>query len=1333
MKSVVNRGILFWAVLVLTTGCSGGFDATQFNASESVSEAKEARGSLKILSPKAGSFFGASVIVAGGCVSRFDVQLTGDMETKKVPCEGGLFSVSVALSNNDGLIQIEASQPELNSKYIVATSFFKDTVAPEVQLVEPAELSEHSSTVVVSGFCEPGIETSAELSGEIYELDCVDNKFLATVPLNGPDGDYEIAISQTDKAGNKSRKGRGIKKDTTPPLIQVNSPVAGSEVATSSVRIEGTCERDFAIVISGDVTSSQSLNCSKGQFVTDINLSGGEGSKNLQLTHTDRAKNVTTINYALVLKRPVNPDPAPVVKITSPTSGEVVTSSSLGVQGTCSNGLSVELSGGGLKGSQSVSCSNGMFQATVVFSAGDGNKNFSARQVNSDGLSGSGSISVTVDTTAPVLIMTSPKAGDIVGIAANIQGTCEGNRNVTVSGDIKSTAMAACQFGVFQTSVTFSSGDGSKNLVAEQTDSAGNTGRATVLVVKDSRAPSLTFTSPAALSTFVDSQLEVKGACESNLAVVLSGQGLVTGMQVNCASSVFSATVNITDGLGFKDIVATQTDAAGNTVSSTLRVERIESPPTMSGLELYNTYCLACHGAIPNSQKMDATVAHIEGAINSIGAMRGLSTLTTAEITRISEALATPTTDPDDSVPGDPQPEIPGETYLPVAQPYQCVPGSEGTAFTSSRRLSKEELVTTYKALFGIGYFSTPERNAVFDILPNEDAAQRVEAFNNDFGNVDLMYFLADSLTQGYFSNSTRVSTLLPGCAGTFNQTQCVDSVLAFAKRGYRRPLQLAERQGLIDLITGLGANTEAARYAVIKVLTTPEFHRLIEVADLSSSGGRSCEEVTTEMAAGDSNTFWAAGSIQNGYSGDLTGNGWYVFQIPGSALPEGAQRVKLLFSSEGSVQLQLNVNDVQVQALTTFSGPSEMIVDINALAGENLKLGYYVVGATSSNPVNMTGVTLYNVGESYCTSPIADSSGRTSLSPYEVASRLSYQLIGGPPDALLMQAADKNELQTLDQLKAHTERLISTDYGREHFQTFIRHWLGLSEAGDAEPVLSAVNNLDPVGLREEMYHETHDFVDHLVYQTSGGFNDLYNSTAVFPKTNRLARVLGVSSSPNAVPSTQGHQGIILRPAYLNGPRPITSPIVRGVKLRRKVLCGHLPPPDPTIIDSRSDLIVALSHEQYSNREIVSQVTAGASCQGCHSTINPLGYVLENYNSLGQYRAEERVFDDNGNLLATHTIDSTLADAVIPGRSGVAVTDAVGLMQELGKSESAMRCFSQQLYRETRFFNASANDTCAIEKMTQGLKSGGSLLQLIENNVLNEEIFWRVVEDQGGN
>src|SRR5690606_4254729 len=60
-------------------------------------------------------------------------------------------------------------------------------------------------------------------------------------------------------------------------------------------------------------------------------------------------------------------------------------------------------------------------------------------------------------------------------------------------------------------------------------------------------------------------------------------------------------------------------------------------------------------------------------------------------------------------------------------------------------------------------------------------------------------------------------------------------------------------------------------------------------------------------------------------------------------------------------------------------------------------------------------------------------------LTPFEVASQLSYLLTDAPPDAQLYEAAKNNQLLTSEQLLAQADRLLATEQASQSLSNFVQ------------------------------------------------------------------------------------------------------------------------------------------------------------------------------------------------------------------------------------------------------------------------------------------------------
>jgi hypothetical protein len=125
-----------------------------------------------------------------------------------------------------------------------------------------------------------------------------------------------------------------------------------------------------------------------------------------------------------------------------------------------------------------------------------------------------------------------------------------------------------------------------------------------------------------------------------------------------------------------------------------------------------------------------------------------------------------------------------------------------------------------------------------------------------------------------------------------------------------------------------------------------------------------------------------------------------------------------------------------------------------------------------------------------------------------------------------------------------------------------------------------------------------------------------------------------------------------------------TSPIHRGVFLIRRVLGRTLRPPNEAFTPINPDL-----HPDLTTRQRVELQTGEAKCQVCHEKINGLGFVLENYDTVGRFREfeKEKPIDATGSYVT---------------RSGQRVTfnSVKDLAKFLAENKDAHRAFVERVF-----------------------------------------------------
>ena len=110
-------------------------------------------------------------------------------------------------------------------------------------------------------------------------------------------------------------------------------------------------------------------------------------------------------------------------------------------------------------------------------------------------------------------------------------------------------------------------------------------------------------------------------------------------------------------------------------------------------------------------------------------------------------------------------------------------------------------------------------------------------------------------------------------------------------------------------------------------------------------------------------------------------------------------------------------------------------------------------------------------------------------------------------------------------------------------------------------------------------------------------------------------RKVDISATPRRGVLTQA--SVLIASSYVNR----TAPTIRGKWILENIL--NAPPPPPPDVPSLDDSGVGKS---VSLREQMEKHRANAVCASCHARMDPIGFALENYNAIGQWRDKDGKF-----------------------------------------------------------------------------------------------------------
>jgi hypothetical protein len=258
-------------------------------------------------------------------------------------------------------------------------------------------------------------------------------------------------------------------------------------------------------------------------------------------------------------------------------------------------------------------------------------------------------------------------------------------------------------------------------------------------------------------------------------------------------------------------------------------------------------------------------------------------------------------------------------------------------------------------------------------------------------------------------------------------------------------------------------------------------------------------------------------------------------------------------------------------------------------------------------------------------------------LSGLDLATRLSFFLWGTPPDAELIDLANKGRLSDDRVLEEQARRMMADPRAEALGTRFAAQWLRLQDLSKVHPDPNFFPNFDE-NLSSAMATETEQFFYHAVMEDLS-FLDLF--TADYTYVNeRLARhygfpnVAGTYFRKVEYPDANrrgllGHGSILVQTSLAGR----TSPVLRG-KWVMEVLMGTPPPPPPPNVPTLAETGQANAGKVLTTRQRMELHRANPTCSACHRFMDPIGLALDNFDVTAKWRYRENgaALDTRGEL-----------------------------------------------------------------------------------------------------
>jgi hypothetical protein len=252
---------------------------------------------------------------------------------------------------------------------------------------------------------------------------------------------------------------------------------------------------------------------------------------------------------------------------------------------------------------------------------------------------------------------------------------------------------------------------------------------------------------------------------------------------------------------------------------------------------------------------------------------------------------------------------------------------------------------------------------------------------------------------------------------------------------------------------------------------------------------------------------------------------------------------------------------------------------------------------------------------------PDPSDSSRRILGPYEIAARISYFLTNEPPDDALLTAAGAGALSNADGVRAAALTLLGRPAAHAALAGQYAELFRLRELDDLQKDATLFPNFN-AELKVAMRKETLLVIDEIVWQRDADAREIIDADFTYVNAP-LAALYGMPAPAGTaferrdLPAGQGRAGLLGQASFLSrfAHPELTSPTRRGNFVQAALLCYEVPPPPPGVVTVLPD-----DGTPKTMKQRLEQHQTDPVCANCHTKMDPFGFALENFDSIGQFR-----------------------------------------------------------------------------------------------------------------
>ena len=344
-----------------------------------------------------------------------------------------------------------------------------------------------------------------------------------------------------------------------------------------------------------------------------------------------------------------------------------------------------------------------------------------------------------------------------------------------------------------------------------------------------------------------------------------------------------------------------------------------------------------------------------------------------------------------------------------------------------------------------------------------------------------------------------------------------------------------------------------------------------------------------------------------------------------------------------------------------------------------------------------------------YLLEEVPEQSALTRISQSELAARMAFFLWSSVPDEDLMNVVELGGLKD-EEILSQADRMLADERATRLGTRFGLQWLGIDQL---ERIIRDADQYPDYSLRtaDLMKQEAARFVSAILCDDRP-LEELFTSDYVW-SNKELAGFHGLewqggTEWAQLTTSEKPVAGILTLTAVLatNSYPTRTSPVLRGRWILDRIL-GQSVLPAPADVPALEQ--TEAGHPDLTLRQQMEQHRSNPNCRACHQLMDPLGFSLEEFDSVGRFRRAEK----------GQTIDVA---AVLP--DGTKIEGVAGLRQAvLARRRQWLLHLGRKLTGFAIGRELFAGEHCLLVEIVDRTEASGGTSRALIHSILLSDLF----------